>query len=1006
LSPEYAGPGILAPEGGTIAFWLRPLEWDNYTRHNKLSKTPPRHVELFRVTGALGVGSKPGKPESTTRTTTSTSGPAPLLTFTLHLNPSDEAPNPVPFDPGRWTHLAVTWQGAMLRTYVDGRPRGADGTFSIRLHASKPGGLSFKAVPTDAPRTLLDDFRIYRRPLAPAEIANLAALDDPRRELKRLPPAELTIQSNGVLGRIRVEVAPLLVEHRQVKKVRLTVHKQGDSKALGEATVAAPPLGSVQAEIKTPPLEFGDYAVRAELLAADGRALCTAEEPFAFARPPWFGCRAGLSDKVMPGWDPVQAKDGVVSVCLREIHLGPSGLPAKVISAGEDVLAGPIEVVAQQGGKPVELAGEAARITKRTEVRADWAGELRAPEWRLRTQASIEYDGMMWFECTLEPEKGATPELSRLAIRIPYRAHNAELFHGWSGNGNFRDPRVVRIGALPTAEGLVFRSNDREVVSLPPQLRGSFIPYVLLAGDDRGMAYFAENDRGWTPSSDVAAVAIERQGDAVTLVLHIICQPVRLDGPRRFAFGLHPIPAKRLPTYWRRHADWTVCPDTFCGNILKGEGEPHAFDIYPENGDWEKARQRLDGLGLSRGAPGIKNLYLGNLEGFRRQHQREPGHLEVCVAGLYLDMQWTGNFPDHTREFAEAWWRPGDLVHYTKEFIDFCVWAQDLWIRETNRMIRGIYFDDCWGAPQVHPDGPVAYRLPDGHVQPGYQFRGFRERFRRTRQVFYDNGVEPQLCAHTTHTFLIPYHSFFDIILDGEDFYSTPPNQGDFIDHWPPDRLRFMNARKWGLITEWLGWTAGGTKTANFPAWTFRQTRAYQANLGVHDIRWDFSDGGFGIRKDDVVFVPYWRDAGLARHEHGPKLKASAWKRPGKCLVLLANLGDERVEAVVQLSPEAMSFAGSKPEQLQAKDVDATLLTYFDYDATNVKKPKMKDDVESVLKEDAEGIPDLEEKPKDLSLADRRAKDPDAKFAWEDGTLRCPVRRHDYRVFLFTGRER
>jgi hypothetical protein len=46
---------------------------------------------------------------------------------------------------------------------------------------------------------------------------------------------------------------------------------------------------------------------------------------------------------------------------------------------------------------------------------------------------------------------------------------------------------------------------------------------------------------------------------------------------------------------------------------------------------------------------------------------------------------------------------------------------------------------------------------------------------------------------------------------------------------------------------------------------------------------------------------------------------------------------------------------------------------------------------------------DLEEKPK-VSPGQRRAKDPDSKFEWEDGILRCPVRRHDFRLFEFSRR--
>ena len=43
----------------------------------------------------------------------------------------------------------------------------------------------------------------------------------------------------------------------------------------------------------------------------------------------------------------------------------------------------------------------------------------------------------------------------------------------------------------------------------------------------------------------------------------------------------------------------------------------------------------------------------------------------------------------------------------------------------------------------------------------------------------------------------------------------------------------------------------------------------------------------------------------------------------------------------------------------------------------------------------------LEEDAKTLPLEKRRAQDPEGKFEWKGGELRCPVRRHDYRLFIF-----
>ncbi len=290
----------------------------------------------------------------------------------------------------------------------------------------------------------------------------------------------------------------------------------------------------------------------------------------------------------------------------------------------------------------------------------------------------------------------------------------------------------------------------------------------------------------------------------------------------------------------------------------------------------------------------------------------------------------------------------------------------------------------------------MTHTLADGHVQPGWQWRGWRERMMRTRQVFHDEGMPPKFCAHTTHTPFAPYHSFFDYFLDGEDHYASPPGQRDFIDSWPLARLRFAHAAKWGVATGWLGWCGNSTPTEKYPAWTFRQQRAYTALIALHDISWPFADGietRFNLREPDTVFVPYWGEARLAEHGH-PGLKLAAWRRPGQCLVLLVNLGAERLEAEVRLNPAAMGFAGDEGA-LEAADVDASLLTYFAEDATTVKPPAIGDDPLA-----AKAL-DLERDPDAIPLAERRAADPDGRFDWRDGLLRCPVRRHDYRLFLF-----
>lgn len=1026
LSPVYKGTGNFDTAHGTIAFWLRPLNWDNLTRSSRFGGPKPFSFGLFQIDGEYAAGSYKRNFGRT----------GPLLEFNLEMRMDEGVQNPVDLTPGQWTHIAMTWEGINFAYYVNGKRRDPGGAWSLWLpifpnedpqrNPAKPewwtnskaeairfGNRTYwEQLKIAAPRSAVDDFRVYRRPLAPAEIANLVRLYDPRTQLAPLPAADMQMRYNGVSGQVMLDIVPLLPKYADAAAVAARVTKAGNAKPVGEATVKLDERKQATVEIRTPPLEFARYEVEADILDSAGAAMARLKDSFARTPPPWWGFRGGVSDKVMPERTPLKVNGLAVSMACREVRFTACGLPEKVISAGEDVLAAPLQIHAQIGGKTAAFAASSApKVESASDVLVKLRGETAAGNVILNTHTTIEYDGMMWFDVSLAAVQGTTPTVDSLSLRIPYTAANAAMIHWWSGERNFRDPKVVHIGDLPASDGVVFRSTDKANVTLPKELRGSFLPYVMLTGMQRGMAWFAESDRGWTQSTDVPAVAVERQGGTVTLVLSIISSPVKLNAPRAFSFGLHPIPVKPLDEKWRLSPSYSnVFPDVFCGNNLKGRDASSTFYVYPDD-DWDAVKGRCGGAGATKGAAGLKGLYEGQLAQLKAKGVAAPPPQMLTVPGLYWDLQWNGVPPlAHTREWSETW--APDYQYYTPAFIEFSSWAWQEWIQKTDKFVQGAYMDECWGAPQTKAGGPRTHVLADGHVQPGFECRGYRERIKRMRQISWDNGVFPHLTAHTTHTFFIPYHSFFDLILDGEDFYSTPPNQDDFIDHWPLDRMRFMHNAKWGLTTTWLGWCGNSLKTDKWPAWTFRQTRAYIANLALHDILWGFNEkvtNDFGLKQPDVSFVPYWEKNGIAAPDQA-SVKVSAWKRPGKCLVLLVNVGKERVQAKVQLDHKAMGLGDAAADRVQVADADPELLQYFKDDVTNQKKPASAGNLdltgETKTALDGKELPaSLEERPDELPIAERRAKDPDGQFQWQNGVLQCPIRRHDYRLFVFSLRQ-
>jgi predicted FMN-binding regulatory protein PaiB len=984
---RYEGVPVPADQG-SIAFWIRPRDWDNARLWNQFAKWNQEFAPVFAL-------EQDGKK---------------VLGFTWIKTPNgDTYSNPVDFHPGRWQHLILTWlDGQSSRVYLNGKPWSHHGT--VEWHYDRKAWDPAKPVSLVLPAVehavYLDDFRVYDRPLAPAEAANLAAHPDRRIEPRPLLEYDFVKDVNGVFGTANVTLWPLMKDHARVQSATLAFAPAGSDNLLGSARAEVKPDKPINLEVRTAPFGFGDYTLTVTSFDEAGKALGSFAIPHTRVKPPWWECKAGISDKVMPDWEPVvidvdggsakgdDAAAAVARIALRTIHLAASGLPRRIVSQGEDILTGPVEMTATVDGTEVAFTAVAGSFRAETkgEVRADFSGTAKAGGVTASTKGFLEFDGFMWFEVTLTGEP-----LSKLQLRIPYAGDAAKLLHAWGGNSWFRDPMNVRIMELPRSSGTVFSSLDKKLIRTAEGLRGSFIPYAFLTGDRRGMAWFAENDRGWTQSTEKPAIEIERlaNGD-VALTLNVIAERVDLTTPRTFAFGLHPTPVKRLDPTWRGWNGWTVSPDSFCGFGMKGENMAATqFNRFPES--WELARERFDGA-----------------EGWG-QKGNQP--IATRVRGIYYDLRGIGGPPADAAEwwgdwYGYGWGQGGDTLRYTPECIDFTAYYHDEWVRRG--LAYGIYMDDAWNSPQKVVPGPVAYRLADGHVQPGFEWRGARESLKRMRQIYYDRGLTPHMCVHCTHTQYPMWLSLFDEMYDGEDHDLRPAGHPtDFMDYWSAVRLRFHNSQKFGVAPYFHGWVGNTMKAAmgRMPTWTFQQGRAYAGALMVHDLGWlsESMPAAVGsetweqwvqpnmLSRPENVLVPYWDPRPVA--PNGPEgLSVTAWKRDGWCAVVLANWNKDRVEAELPLDLEAMGFGGLKTEAIMIRDVDPNLLSYFDDDVSKLEKPRPKlDDPLAEVPDDLEDF-SLEAPP---TLGERKAADPDGKFQWKDGVLRAAVRRHDFRLFEF-----
>ncbi len=137
----------------------------------------------------------------------------------------------------------------------------------------------------------------------------------------------------------------------------------------------------------------------------------------------------------------------------------------------------------------------------------------------------------------------------------------------WDYGGKLRDVRYTDSGE-PDANGKVWDSRHVGRWQLP----GPFVPYIWLGGPERGICWFAENDRDWSLDPEQPTLEIRRQGET-----HFACRaaghrPVVLSAPRHDGtFGLMATPAKPMPetpVSFRRW--WPGLPSEKTANVVDG----------------------------------------------------------------------------------------------------------------------------------------------------------------------------------------------------------------------------------------------------------------------------------------------------------------------------------------------------------------------------------------------------------------------------------------------------
>lgn len=638
---------------------------------------------------------------------------------------------------------------------------------------------------------------------------------------------------------------------------------------------------------------------------------------------PWWGTTVGKAEKVLWPFGPVSADDEgrVLKAWGKEVHLDGLALPSRIRSTGNmdkwpagrageaDVLAGPVVFSGVVDGKPVTWQPpKRPHVVQVQDHAVDLRGEAAAGGVRVTTETRLEQDGAYFVELKLQPDaQGEAVTVSQADLRVPLRPEVADFIsaHGAPGYSSFF------MDAVPDAEGPAVRPGSAPVVwdstrcGASQVTQGAFVPQIWIGNEHRGLAWYADSDRGWTPVDGRPPQEITRSADAVTLVLHLVQTPVELTAPRTVRFVMQPTPIRPLQPGWR------MLNISFSQSFMdqKQFGRPG----WTANSRLESADAFPKSLAFAKKFPGPTGS----------RPTLNPYFAPHTESSRFMSAHW-----GDARYFGPEWiafrW-----ATYAPTLCDHLLWHVNEWV--TRGGLQGLYHDQFAPTKIDSVSSGLAYFLPDGRVQPGFALTTRRRYNMRQHALWLENGIAPpRTLTHTTHGGPLGALGWVESCVDGEDKRLNHLATVDFADTWPSSRMRAGSlSYNWGVTFGWMRLIDPAGMTAEQKT---RHDRIYFSHVLMHDCGNPYDIGrrmllGWGMDDDRVLFWPFWSNGDVVR-TGAPEVKASAWSlsTPGnqRLLLLVTNYGKEgTAEVTVAVDLEAMGVtlgAGAQVVNLETPD--------------------------------------------------------------------------------------
>ncbi|MCM8804390.1 MAG: LamG domain-containing protein [Candidatus Omnitrophica bacterium] len=775
---------LIFDKEGSIEFWFQPVDINNLSdRHISFLETEKFGFKIANM-GYLG------------------GCPIPLE-IRIYEKQSIDDSLCTEIYPGNWCHIVITWNNKIINFFINGRKAGEFYNFYNHNFWLKISFIKFNSVGK------FDEIYLYDKKLTNEEIKNCFTryLGIENLEPTKVSPCEIYAQYFPSYNLIYYQLIPN-IPLEEIEEITL---KLLDSKKniLSEKKTT---LTKEEKKWEIPELKEDKYTIEIEIKDKKGEKIKGEEKTFIRKKFIWENNNLGITEKVYKPFEPVRVENNRVKIVLREYHMNKFGLFDKVITKGRDILSEPIKIKGEteKGDIKWDIYNSKGKFIEEKDTHCIYEGNVLGDALKIKTKTKIEFDGCAKIEMEIEPT-GIKEKINSLYLEIPLKEKEIELFH------QFVDTtRINYSGKLPEGEGIIWDSSKAKRGKM---WLNNFVPYIWLGKEERGIAWFGENDKGYIteknyqkPNETKPIQEIERKDGKIILRVYLINKPVVLESPTKLVFGLQASPTKPMPDNWRKKL-----PFIPCGISVVPWGGLECSYQGPYRDDWEivdkiiecrekrkleeETKKWFEEYNKKYNPPFVFGTkpWIESVNQFAEFCSRIGSEKPIVV---YQEEMAASSVRDEWKTYQDEWtseaylytriWpdenifrKIGDIsssqyVNFTKSYQEYGVWYANEWLKRG----IGLYWDCDWLHPAYNLKMTDAYITENGEIQPCVTIWNQREYHKRVwNQLCYwrEKRKEPlEWVLHRTNNQILPLHTFGTANLDHE-LGNTKPFTPDWL---------------------------------------------------------------------------------------------------------------------------------------------------------------------------------------------------------------------------------